>query len=214
MEEVVRQGPDHTGLEPENQEPQDLFEYLEKAHPVNALISRYGQQIMEVLEADRRFLRLENRRGWVKWVQRESFLRGKRLSGRPYFSIARFLENCGEEAFRAVRGDTRRLEIDLEYQMIHAVPVDPLGEAREIVSDHYHYEFEKGYVLGLEVESGTGRKEAIIVRLLVDDKAVGRFIGKGGVRIRALTSRIAHEIGMNPRIVIVKQRYTESEPRI
>jgi hypothetical protein len=58
-----------------------------------------------------------------------------------------------------------------------------------------------------EVEPGTGRKEAVILRLLVDDKVVGCFIGRGDVRIRALTSRILNEIGMNPRKVIPKQRY-------
>jgi predicted RNA-binding protein YlqC (UPF0109 family) len=212
MEEAVRGSPCDVGLEPGSQEPQDLFEYLERAHPVNALISRYGPQIVELLEADRRFLRLENRLGWAKWVQRESFLRRMRVGRFASISITRFLENYGDEAFRAVRQDTRRFEVDLEHDMIHTIPIDPVREARAIIGDHYRSEFEAGRVLGLEVELGTSSKEAVIARLFVEDRVVGRVIGKGGVRVKGLTSRILNEIGVNARIVILNQWYMERKP--
>jgi hypothetical protein len=122
----------------------DLDGYLAVAHPENAVIIRFGPEIVEFLEGDKRFLRMENELGWAKWVRKDSFLRRIRLvSARP-ISITRFRESYGEEAFEAVKEDVGFI-VHLDSDTIHVIPIDLLSEVEDIVLDHYRFESKAGY---------------------------------------------------------------------
>jgi hypothetical protein len=194
--------------DPEHGRPSvdDLDGYLAVARPENAVMIKFGPQIVESLQCDKRLIRMEDELGWAKWVRKDSFLRGIRLASNRPISIRRFRETYGEEAFEAVNGDVHGFYVDLDSDTIHVIPIDLLSDVKDIVIDHYRFESEAGYNYELEpVEWMRRRREkGVHVRLLVDDRFAGRFIGRDGGRIKSLSKRILSETGVNATVVILK----------
>ncbi len=180
----------------------DLELYLTASHPENEVITRYGREVLDFLERDKRFLRTENKIGWAKWILKDSFLRQKRSSSQPIM-IANFLESYGEAALTAVKEDTERFRVDTSSGTIEVIPIDKLAELEKIVGYHYRRERATGRSFELEIEES--RRRPVQVRLYVDAKDLGRFIGKYGYRLRALTARILNDIGMMTNISIKKK---------
>jgi hypothetical protein len=181
----------------------DLDGYLAVAHPENAVIIRFGPEIVEFLQGDKRFLRIEDELGWAKWVRKDLFLRRIRLVSARHISSTRFRETYGEAAFEAVKRDVDGFCIDLDSDTIHVTPIDLLSEVEDIVLDHYRFESKAGLDYELEpVEWMRGRK-SVYVRLLVYGK-IDRFIGRHGERVRSLRKRILSKTGANATVVILK----------
>ncbi len=181
----------------------DLELYLTASHPENVVITRYGREVVDFLERDKHFLKTENKIGWTKWILRDSFLRRMRSSQHP-IKIANFLESYGEAALTAVKEDTKGFRVDTSSGTIEIIPIDKLAELEKIVYYHYWTERATGHSFEWEIEVQSRRKP-VQVRLYVDAKDRGRFIGNGGFRVRALATRILNDIGVKASISIRKR---------
>ncbi len=187
----------------ENRVYEDLELYLTASHPENEVITRYGREVLDFLERDKYFLRTEDKMGWAKWILRNSFLRRKRSLSQHPIKIANFLKSYGEAAFTAVKEDTSGFRVDTSSGTIEIIPIDKLAELEKIVNHHYWAERATGHSFEWEIEVQS--RKHVQVRLYVNAKDRGRFVGNGGFRVRALTTRILNEIGVKANISIGKK---------
>jgi hypothetical protein len=188
---------------PETPTAPDLDEYLTVARPENELISLYGTRVSDLLRGRGRYLRTIDAFGWVKWVRRDSFLLNIWMtSNEAPRRVDRFLQNYGEEAFEAVMADSTRFKVDSESGRIESKPIDLLLEVERIVRDHYREELAWGHIYLIEPAEWVKRK-TVSLRIHVDGSP-GRYIWKGGERIRWLEERILNEVGVQARIRFVR----------
>ena len=181
----------------------DLDEYLTVARPENELISLYGTGIGDVLRSKGRYLRTIDAFGWVKWVRRDSFLlKVWRTSNGGRGSVARFRQNYGEEAFEAVMADSMRFKIDSDSGRMESIPIDPLSEVEGIVRHHYREELTRGHIYLIEPAEWVNKK-TVSIRIHIDGNP-GRYIWRGGERIKLLNDRILNGVGLQAKIQFVR----------
>ena len=193
---------------PDNLEPDDLERVLTTAQSENTLISRYGDEIVGVLESDSRFLRTIRGDGWVKWILKESFLRHIRSMTLGPVPIEKFVERYGAEALEAVKEDSEGFSVDLQSRIIQANPLDEEKEAKAIVNRYYQAESQAGDSFDLKIERLPDERNGLRIRILVDSAAIGRFIGKGGEKTKGLIAKLGAEIQVKAVVAIVDRRHT------
>ena len=98
--------------------------------------------------------------------------------------------------------DSMRFKIDSDSGRMESIRIDPLSEVEGIVRHHYREELTRGHIYLIEPAEWVNKK-TVSIRIHIDGNP-GRYIWRGGERIKLLNDRILNGVGLQAKIQFVR----------